>query len=58
MTKGNGFQLKQCRFRVDIRKIFYFFFTMRVMKLCNRLLREAVYFAPQGQVWWALSSLV
>jgi len=58
-TRGNGFKLKEGRFKLDIRKKS---FTMRVVKHWNRLPREAVA-APSLAVFkarldGALSNLV
>ncbi|PKU43755.1 hypothetical protein llap_5945 [Limosa lapponica baueri] len=58
-TRGNRFKLKECRFRLDIRKKF---FTVRMVRHWNRLLKEAVD-APSLEVFkarvdGALSNLV
>jgi len=58
-TRSNGFKLRECRFRLDIRKKF---FTIRVVKHWNRL-PGAVVEAPfletfKARLDGALSNLV
>jgi len=58
-TKGNGFKLKERKFRLDIRKKF---FTVRVMRYWHRLPREVVNApsleTPKIRLDGALSNLI
>ena len=66
-TRGNGFKVKEGRFRVDIRKKF---FTMRVVEHWHRLPREVVdvlsletfkarlYRALSNLIWFKMSLLL
>lgn len=47
-TRGNGFRLKDNRFRLDIR-IFFFFLTLKMMKHWDGLTREVLHAPPLSE---------
>lgn len=55
-TRGNGFELKECMFILDIKKKY---FIMRVARqTAQRICGCPIPASVQGQIRWALSNLV